>query len=82
MTPGAGWGPAASSKAEPGAPRARRLAQGFGIEGLTDQIVSFSLCLQAPDGNTVEIHVDKPGHDWQHDRDWPTAPVKPLHQDP
>jgi len=62
--------------------RDRLQAAGFAIEGLADHSVSYSLYLQDPDGNEVELYVDNPDYDWRHDDRWLAAPVKPLRLDP
>ena len=57
-------------------------ALGHPIAGTSDHTVSQSIYLRDPDGNEVELYVDDPGIDWQHDRRWMEAPVKPLNLDP
>lgn len=56
----------------------RAQAAGYAIDGMADHTVSQSLYLRDPDGNEVELYVDDPSVDWQHDRRWLEAPVKPL----
>lgn len=56
----------------------RAQAAEYAIDGMADHTVSQSLYLRDPDGNEVELYVDDPGVDWQHDRRWLEAPVKPL----
>jgi catechol-2,3-dioxygenase len=49
------------------------------IVGASDHTVTHSLYILDPDGNELELYVDVPGVDWQHDRALVMAPVKPLH---
>lgn len=56
----------------------RLQAAGYPIDGMADHTVSQSLYLRDPDGNELELYVDDPTVDWQHDRGWLEAPVKPL----
>lgn len=56
----------------------RLRALGHPIDGMADHTVSQSLYLRDPDGNELELYVDDPRVDWQHDRRWLEAPVKPL----
>jgi catechol 2,3-dioxygenase len=58
--------------------RDRILELGYQIDGLSDHTVSQSIYLRDPDGNEVELFVDNPAFDWQHDSSWMEAPVKPL----
>ncbi len=72
-----GW-KVGESLAELRAARDRVLAAGLVLDGQSDHTVSQSLYLRDPDGNEVELYVDDPGIDWQNDRSWLVAPVKPL----
>lgn len=76
-----GW-KVGDSLAQLRAARNRLLAHGFHIDAMADHTVSYSLYLQDPDGNEVEVYVDNPDYDWQHDAAWLSAPVKPLQLDP
>lgn len=58
--------------------RARVIAAGHEIDGQSDHTVSQSLYLRDPDGNELELYVDDPNIDWQQDKTWMEAPVKPL----
>ena len=58
--------------------RDRILELGYRIDGLSDHTLSQSIYLRDPDGNEVELFVDNPDFDWQHDSSWMQAPVKPL----
>lgn len=51
---------------------------GYEIQGMSDHTVSQSLYLLDPDGNEIELYVDNPEIDWQQDKSWMEAPVKPL----
>ena len=51
---------------------------GYEIQGMSDHTVSQSLYLLDPDGNEIELYVDNPDIDWQQDKSWMEAPVKPL----
>ncbi len=51
---------------------------GYQIQGMSDHTVSQSLYLLDPDGNEIELYVDNPEIDWQQDKSWMEAPVKPL----
>ena len=57
----------------------RVIRLGYDIQGMSDHTVSQSLYLLDPDGNEVELFVDDPDVDWQQDKSWMEAPVKPLH---
>jgi catechol-2,3-dioxygenase len=48
------------------------------VLGASDHTVTHSLYIADPDGNEVELYVDVPGVDWQHDPRLIAAPVKPL----
>jgi catechol 2,3-dioxygenase len=58
--------------------RDRIAAAGLELDGAADHTVSQSLYLRDPDGNEVELYVDDPKVDWEHDHSWMEAPVKPL----
>lgn len=60
------------------AAKARAKAFGSPIDGQSDHTISKSLYLRDPDGNEVELYVDDPDYDWQHNDEWMEAPVKPL----
>ena len=47
----------------------RLLATGIGLEGAADHGVSQSLYLRDPDGNGVELYVDRPREAWPHSPD-------------
>ena len=48
----------------------RRLrAAGIALEGAADHGVSEALYLRDPDGNGVELYVDRPREQWPHDED-------------
>ena len=51
---------------------------GYQVQGMSDHTVSQSLYLLDPDGNEIELYVDNPEIDWQQDKSWMEAPVKPL----
>lgn len=53
-------------------------ASGLELQGMSDHTVSQSLYLTDPDGNEIELYVDNPDIDWQLDKSWMEAPVKPL----
>ena len=54
------------------------LDMGYRVAGISDHTVSQSIYLFDPDGNEVELYVDNPQVDWQNDKQWMEAPVKPL----
>ena len=58
--------------------RDRVIENGYTVDGLSDHTVSQSIYLRDPDGNEVELYVDDPKVDWQTNRAWMEAPVKPL----
>jgi catechol 2,3-dioxygenase len=47
----------------------RLIAAGIGLEGAADHGVSQSLYLRDPDGNGVELYVDRPREAWPHTQD-------------
>jgi catechol-2,3-dioxygenase len=51
---------------------------GVTVAGASDHTVSHSLYILDPDGNEVELYVDVPGVDWQHEPEAVLAPVRPL----
>lgn len=51
---------------------------GYSVDALSDHTISQSIYLRDPDGNEVELYVDDPDVDWQHDKSWMESPVKPL----
>jgi len=53
-------------------------AAGATVLGSSDHHVTHSLYIADPDGNEVELYVDVPGVDWQHDPQLIAVPVKPL----
>ncbi len=57
---------------------ARAMENGYVVAGIADHTVSQSIYLRDPDGNEVELFVDRPDFDWRSDRSWLEAPVKPL----
>jgi len=58
--------------------KARLEKLGVTIDGMSDHTVSQSLYLRDPDGNELELYVDDPTFQWQRDKGWMEAPVKPL----
>jgi catechol 2,3-dioxygenase len=48
------------------------------VMGQSDHTISYSLYLNDPDGNEVELYVDNPDFDWRNDDSWMSVPVKPL----
>lgn len=46
--------------------------------GMSDHTVTHSLYVRDPDGNELELYVDVPGADWQHDPSLFATPTKPL----
>ncbi len=48
------------------------------IEGMSDHVITHSLYIRDPDGNEVELYVDRPDYDWKNDREWIDDPVRPL----
>lgn len=48
------------------------------LDGMADHTVSQSLYVRDPDGNEIELYVDDPNIDWQTNKEWIEAPVKPL----
>ncbi len=58
---------------------AARLGEaGVPIVGASDHTVTHSLYILDPDGNEVELYIDVPGVDWEHDPSLIMAPIKPL----
>ena len=56
-------------------------SQDYPVLGLADHTISQSIYLADPDGNEIELYVDKLDYAWQHNHDWMEAPVKPLRLD-
>jgi catechol-2,3-dioxygenase len=56
----------------------RVVASGATVLGASDHTVTHSVYIADPDGNEVELYVDVPGVDWQHDPRLIAAPVKAL----
>jgi len=56
----------------------RVVASGATVLGASDHTVTHSLYIADPDGNEVELYVDVPGVDWQHDPRLIAAPTKAL----
>lgn len=56
----------------------RLIELGIDVDGISDHTISQSIYLKDPDGNELELYVDNPAVDWQHDTSWMEAPVKPL----
>ena len=56
----------------------RAQTHGTKIDGTADHGISFSLYVRDPDNNEVELFVDNPNYDWEHDTSWIEAPAKPL----
>lgn len=57
----------------------RVVASGASVLGTSDHTVTHSLYIADPDGNEVELYIDVPGVDWEHDSRLIAAPIKPLH---
>ena len=66
------------SKAELKAMKDRLQAAGVTIHGASDHTVSWSLYLEDPDGNEVEVYCDNPAIDWKSDPQAVMAEIKPL----
>jgi catechol 2,3-dioxygenase len=58
--------------------REELLAAGVAISGTADHVITHSLYVEDPDGNEVELYVDVPDYDWEHDLEWIEDPVRPL----
>ena len=56
----------------------RVVAAGAPVLGASDHTVTHSLYIADPDGNEVELYIDVPGVDWEHDPRLVAAPIKPL----
>ncbi len=56
----------------------RVVASGATVLGASDHTVTHSVYIADPDGNEVELYVDVPGVDWQHDPRLIAAPIKAL----
>lgn len=53
-------------------------AEGADLTGMSDHAVSHSLYLKDPDGIEIELYVDTPRAEWEHDPN-AVATIKPLH---
>jgi catechol 2,3-dioxygenase len=53
-------------------------SRGVPVAAAVDHHVSQSLYLHDPDGNEVELYVDRPDYDWRTRRDWLQTPPAPL----
>lgn len=58
--------------------KARLERRGIGIAAMVDHHVSQSLYLHDPDGNEIELYVDRPDYDWRSSKDWLQMPPAPL----
>jgi catechol 2,3-dioxygenase len=58
--------------------RSRLGRQGIPVAAAVDHHVSQSLYLHDPDGNEVELYVDRPDYDWRARDDWLQMPPVPL----
>ena len=54
------------------------VASGGRIVGASDHGVTHSLYILDPDGNEIELYIDVPGVDWEHDATLLATPVRPL----
>ena len=54
-------------------------SNGIRIEGMADHVITQSLYIRDPDGNELELYVDRPDYDWKNNREWIDDPVRPLH---
>lgn len=66
------------SKDELRAAKAKLQAAGVVIHGASDHTVSWSLYLEDPDGNEVEVYCDNPAIDWKSDPQAVMAEIRPL----
>ena len=48
------------------------------LDGMSDHTVSQSLYVRDPDNNEIELYIDNPKINWEDDKSWVDAPVKPL----
>lgn len=51
---------------------------GVGVAAMVDHHISQSLYLHDPDGNELELYVDRPDYDWRARDDWLQMPPVPL----
>ncbi len=51
---------------------------GATVVGASDHTVTHSLYILDPDGNELELYIDVPGVDWQHNPTLVAAPIKRL----
>lgn len=58
--------------------KARLETLGVGVAAMVDHHISQSLYLHDPDGNELELYVDRPDYDWQTRDDWLHLPPAPL----
>lgn len=56
----------------------RLASRGIGVVAAVDHHVSQSLYLHDPDGNEVELYVDRSDYDWRRRDDWVQLPPAPL----
>jgi catechol-2,3-dioxygenase len=57
---------------------ARLEETGTPLLGASDHTATHSLYIADPDGNEIELYIDVPGVDWEHDPSLVMAPIKPL----
>lgn len=67
------------SKDQLRAMKQRLQTAGVMIQGASDHTVSWSLYLEDPDGNEVEVYCDNPAIDWMSDPQAVMAEIRPLH---
>lgn len=58
--------------------KARLDGKGIPVAAAVDHHVSRSLYLHDPDGNEIELYVDRPDYDWRSRKDWLQMPPVPL----
>ncbi len=51
---------------------------GYAVGGASDHTVTWSLYLQDPDGNEIELYCDNPAVDWKKHPELAMAPIKAL----
>lgn len=66
------------SKAQLKAAKDELQRSGVLVHGSSDHTVSWSLYLEDPDGNEVELYCDNPDIDWRADPAAVMAPIRPL----
>lgn len=54
------------------------VAAGVTIKGMSDHTATWSLYLQDPDGNELELYADNPDIDWRSNPEAVMAPIRPL----